>query len=101
MAKFIITQRTNGLYHYYLKADNGQIVLSSEGYTSKIGCLNGVEAVKRNFKDKSKYDRRTSPNQRYYFNLKSLNGQIIGISEMYETERERDNSILSIISMQL
>ena len=33
---------------FRLKAKNGQIIAVSEGYTSKAGCVNGIESVKKN-----------------------------------------------------
>lgn len=33
-------------YRFHLKAKNGEIIVQSEGYESKQGCLNGVHAVK-------------------------------------------------------
>jgi uncharacterized protein YegP (UPF0339 family) len=98
MGKFVITKRTNGEFQFNLKANNGQTILSSEGYTSKPNCENGIESVKRNSQDDSKFDRKTSSNSKPYFNLKATNGQIIGTSEMYETEASRDNGIASVKS---
>lgn len=98
MGKFIIKTGTNGQYYFSLKADNGQKILSSEGYTTKSGCLSGIDSVKVNSKDDSKYDKRTSSNGKFYFNLKASNGQIIGTSEMYESEFGRDNGIASVKS---
>lgn len=97
MGKFVIKQVTTG-YRYNLKADNGQVILTSETYTSKAACLNGVDSVKTNSKQDSNYDRRTSTNNKYYFNLKAGNGQIIGTSEMYETISGRENGIDSVKS---
>lgn len=96
MGKFLITKRSNGEYQFNLKADNGQIILSSEGYYSKLACENGIESVRKNSQDDSRYDRKTSSNGKYYFNLKAANGQIIGTSEMYETEGSRENGVLSV-----
>jgi len=98
MGKFIIKAGSNGQYYFSLKADNGQKILSSEGYTTKSACQNGIDSVKTNSKDDSKYDKKTSSNGKYYFNLKSSNGQIIGTSEMYESESGRDNGIASVKS---
>jgi uncharacterized protein len=96
MGKFVITKRSNGEYQFNLKAGNGQIILSSEGYSSKAGCDNGIDSVQKNSQDDSKYDRKTSSNGKAYFNLKATNGQIIGTSEMYESESSRDNGIASV-----
>lgn len=96
MGKFVISQRKNGEYQFNLKAGNGQIILSSEGYTAKAGCLNGIESVRKNSQDSTMYDKKTSSNGKFYFNLKAGNGQIIGTSEMYESEAARDNGIASV-----
>lgn len=96
MGKFVIKQTSSGQYRFNLKADNGQVILTSESYTSKAGCQNGIASVKSNAKDDNKYDRLTSSNSKYYFNLKATNGQIIGTSEMYETSAGRDNGIESV-----
>lgn len=47
MGKFVITTRKNGEFQFNLKATNGQIILTSEGYTTKAACLNGVESVRK------------------------------------------------------
>ena len=96
MGKFVIKTGTNGQYYFSLKADNGQKILASEGYTTKAACTNGIDSVKANAKDEAKYDRKTSTNSKYYFTLKASNGQIIGTSEMYESVAARDNGIESV-----
>lgn len=96
MGKFVITKRTNGEFQFNLKAGNGQTILSSESYKTKASCENGIESVKTNSKDDSKFDRKTSSNGKPYFNLKATNGQIIGTSEMYESEASRNNGIESV-----
>lgn len=96
MGKFVIKKRTNGEFQFNLHANNGQVILSSEGYSTKVGCENGIESVKTNSKDDSKFDKKTSTNGKYYFNLKATNGQIIGTSEMYESASGRDNGIESV-----
>ncbi len=35
-------------YRFRLKATNGEIILSSEGYAQKSGCMNGIESVRKN-----------------------------------------------------
>jgi len=96
MGKFVITKRTNGEFQFNLKAGNGQTILSSEGYTTKAACTNGIESVKTNAKDDSKFDKLESKSGKPYFNLKASNGQIIGSSEMYESTSARDNGIASV-----
>lgn len=96
MGKFVITKRANGEFQFNLKAGNGQTILTSEGYSSKAACLGGIESVKTNSQDDSKYDKKESSSGKPYFNLKASNGQNIGASEMYESVAARDNGIASV-----
>ncbi|MBX3238964.1 MAG: YegP family protein [Chitinophagaceae bacterium] len=98
MGKFVISLRKNGEFQFNLKATNGQVILVSEGYTTKANCVNGIESVRRNSQDDSKFDLKTSTNNKHYFNLKATNGQIIGTSEMYESAGSRDNGVASVKS---
>ena len=85
MSKFVISKRKNGEFQFNLKAGNGEIILTSEGYAAKQGCANGIESVKKNAPDDNRYDKRTASNDEHYFVLKAGNGEIIGRSEMYES----------------
>lgn len=38
-------------YRFRLKASNGENVLSSEPYTTKAACMNGIESVRENAPD--------------------------------------------------
>ncbi len=96
MGKFVVSTRTNGEFQFNLKADNGQVILTSEGYTTKAACENGIESVKKNAPDDARYDRKKSSNDKHYFNLKAANSQIIGSSEMYESSSAMENGIASV-----
>lgn len=96
MAKFEIYTDAKGEYRFRLKAGNGQKILASEGYTSKAGCENGIESVRKNSQDDDRYERKKSSNDKHYFNLKAANGQVIGTSEMYESKAGMENGIESV-----
>ena len=49
--KFEMYQDKAGEFRFRLKARNGEIIGTSEGYTAKAGCLNGIESVKKNAGD--------------------------------------------------
>jgi uncharacterized protein YegP (UPF0339 family) len=38
----------NGKFRFRLKAPNGEIIATSEAYSSKDGCINGIKSVKKN-----------------------------------------------------
>jgi uncharacterized protein len=97
MGKFTIKTGADSQFYFNLKADNGQIILGSEGYTTRAACTNGIDSVKKNAPDSTSYDKLTSSNGKYYFNLKAGNGQVIGKSQMYDGEDGRDNGIASVM----
>lgn len=96
MGKFVITKRTSGEFQFNLKANNGQVILTSQGYAAKSSCVNGIESVRSNSQDDSRFERKTSSNDKPYFSLKATNGQIIGSSEMYESTASMENGIASV-----
>ena len=96
MGKFEITLRKNDEFQFNLKASNGQVILTSEGYTQKAGCMNGIESVRKNAPEDARFERKTSANGKAYFNLKATKGQVIGCSQMYESGASMENGIESV-----
>jgi uncharacterized protein len=96
MGKFVISTRTNGEFQFNLKADNHQVILTSEGYTTRAACENGIKSVRTNSQNDSLFDRKKSTNGKDYFNLKATNGQVIGTSEMYESSSTMENGVASV-----
>ena len=47
-AKFELKSTSNGQFRFNLKAANGQVIATSESYTTKAAALNGIESVKTN-----------------------------------------------------
>ena len=90
--KFQVFKGTNQQFYFHLKARNGEKILSSEGYTTKQACLNGIASVKTNAPYDSRYERRDQV-YNYTFNLNAGNGEIIGRSENYTTAAGRNNGI--------
>ena len=97
MGKFVITKRTNGEFQFNLKAGNGQVILTSEGYTTLAACKNGIESVKKNAVEDTRFERKEAKNGAPFFNLKAGNGQIIGKSEMYSSQAACENGIASVM----
>lgn len=96
MGKFVVTIRKNGEFQFNLKATNGQVILTSEGYKTKAACLNGIESVKKNSQLDERFEIKTAKNGKPYFNLKASNGQAIGASQMYSSEATMKNGIASV-----
>ena len=94
--KFELYKDASDEYRFRLKAGNGEIILVSEGYKNKAGAENGIDSVKTNAPVDARYERKMSTNDKYFFNLRAANDQVIGTSEMYETAAGRDNGIESV-----
>lgn len=96
MGKFEIKKDKSGKFRFNLKAGNGQVILSSQGYASKSGCDNGIESVRKNSQNDGMFDRCEAKDGSPYFCLKSSNGQVIGNSEMYSSNSAMENGIASV-----
>ncbi len=49
--KFEIYKDNAGEYRFRLKATNGQIIATGEGYKAMAGCKNGIASIKKNAVD--------------------------------------------------
>ena len=49
--KFEVYTDKAGEFRFRLKARNGEIIATSEGYKAKASCLNGIESVRTNAPD--------------------------------------------------
>lgn len=49
--KFEMYRDKAGSFRFRLKARNGEIIATSEGYTSRAACENGIESVRKNAPD--------------------------------------------------
>ncbi|KGI78886.1 YegP family protein [Oleiagrimonas soli] len=94
--KFELFTAKNGKTHFHLKAGNGEVILASQGYAARSGARNGIESVRKNAGDAKRFEKKTAKNGKHYFVLKARNSQVIGTSEMYESERACDNGIASV-----
>lgn len=96
MGKFVLFTGANGDTYFNLKAGNGEVILSSQGYNSPGSARNGIVSVKKNAQDDDRYERKTASNGSPFFVLKAVNGEIIGKSEMYTSTAAMENGIASV-----
>jgi len=47
-AKFVVKKGSTGKFRFNLVASNGEIIATSEAYTSKASAMKGIESVKKN-----------------------------------------------------
>lgn len=109
MGKFVIKTTSTGV-KFDLKAGNGQVIATSEVYTSEAACKNGIESVKENcvaaVENQTVEGFETLKNPKfeiyldkageYRFRLKAKNGQVIATSEGYKALDGCENGIESV-----
>lgn len=96
-SKFEIYQSEKSKEYYFrLKAANGQVVLSSQGYKDKAGAKNGADSVAKHAAASANFEKKESSGGKAYFNLKAKNGQVIGSSQMYASASSRDAGIKAV-----
>lgn len=110
MGKFVIRNVASGI-KFDLKATNGQVIATSEVYTTEAACRNGIESVMKNapianVEDQTveNFETVTHPKFEMYedkggefrFRLKARNGEIIATSEGYKTKASCENGIESV-----
>ena len=84
-AKFEVYKDKAGEFRFRLKAGNGEIILTGEGYKAKAGCLNGIESIKKNSQEEKRFETYQDKKGEYRFRLKAGNGEVIGVGEGYTT----------------
>jgi uncharacterized protein len=93
---FVLTKNTAAKFHFNLRGDNNETILTSELYETKNSALTGIASVRKNAPNEERYVRKTATNGSPYFVLTGTNGEIIGTSELYSTTTARDNGISAV-----
>lgn len=94
----IFKSEKNGKFYFNLKAGNGQVVLSSQGYANKAGAKNGISSVQTNGNNVDNYETKVAKNGKHHFNLLSANKKIIGSSQMYASKDSMNKGIKAVIN---
>ena len=110
MGKFVVKATKTG-FVFNLKAGNGEVIATSEVYTSKKSCLSGIASVQKNapaaavenqtvegytVEKHPKFEVYTDKAGEFRFRLKATNGQIIAVSEGYKAIASCMNGIESV-----
>ncbi|RLB45099.1 MAG: hypothetical protein DRJ42_30680 [Deltaproteobacteria bacterium] len=98
-ARFDVFAGADERFYFNLHAANGQIVLSSQGYSSEAAAYNGAFSVADNGLDQESYDVQEAHGGGFYFNLKARNGRVIGTSEVYSSRGNAERACDSVIEL--
>ncbi|PHM75212.1 YegP family protein [Xenorhabdus kozodoii] len=89
----------NGQFYFNLVATNGDIILSSEMYTTKASANKGIHSVQVNSPDKTRHEVRKNKSGKPYFVLKARNHQIIATSETHANEASVKKCMQSVMKV--
>lgn len=85
VGKWIIKEKGDGEFVAFLYANNGEIMLTSEIYTSEESARAGIDTIRKNV-DGGTFVNYKDKNKNYYFKLKSVKNRILCVSETYKSE---------------
>jgi uncharacterized protein YegP (UPF0339 family) len=91
-----LSKSSDGQFRFVLKDGTGDTLLTSELYKARSSAEQGVASVQANSLLDERYERKTASNGKAFFNLKAANHQVIGTSQMYATEAEREADIARV-----
>ena len=110
MGKFVIRKTNTGI-KFDLKASNGEVIATSEVYSSPAACKKGIASVQKNapiaavenqtvkgfaVEKHPKFEVYSDKAGEFRFRLKALNGQVIAVSEGYKAMASCMNGIESV-----
>ena len=110
MGKFVVKETATGI-KFDLKATNGQVIATSEVYTTEKACMSGIASVQKNAPEAAvedqtvegfavekcpKFEIYVDKKGEFRFRLKATNGQIIAVSEGYGTMINCKNGVESV-----
>ncbi len=93
---FELHKSSDEKFAFNLKADDNEIILTGQTYSTKQHALDGIESVRINSPADAQYKRKQSASNEPYFVLHAANGDIIGSSQMYSSGSARESGIASV-----
>jgi uncharacterized protein len=91
-----INPTSNDKFMFNLKAENNQVILTSQVYEQKQSALAGIASVQANGPHSKNFEHKFSTAGEPYFVLKAQNGEIIGNSQMYSSTAAAEIGIASV-----
>jgi len=82
---FDLWKGSDGQFRFHLVDAHAAVLVTSEGYATRLGALNGLVSVLDNGAYAANFEVKTGAGGGAYFNLKAANKQIIATSQTYAT----------------
>lgn len=98
-ARVEVEAGASGQYHFNFFAKNGQIVASSEAYTTEAAAYNGAFAVQAEGVNEAAYTIKENAAGGFYFTVTAQNGQVIGVSQQYTTRASAADGVAALMAL--
>lgn len=95
-AKFQLKTAKNGKTYFNLLATNGEVILTSQMYASKVTAKKGIASVQANAGSPTQFEEKQTSKGKHYFVLKAKNHQGIGAGEAYSGKAAMKKGIKSV-----
>jgi uncharacterized protein YegP (UPF0339 family) len=101
-ARFEVFQGKDSKFYFRFRAQNGEIVLQSQGYSTRSAAKRGMLSVRTNGETSSAYELLAAWGKlgsEHYFRLKAGNGQIIARGEVYASRAGAEKGVATMVQL--
>lgn len=93
--KWVIEFKKDKEYLAQLCASNGEVMLTSETYTTIDGAKEGIQSI-INGVENGKFVIYTDKNSNYYYKLKNSNNRLMCVGEIYKSKEQCEKAVQSV-----
>ena len=94
--KWLIKEKGEGEFVAYLQANNKEIMLTSETYSSADGAKKGIATIQKNAADENNFTYYCDKNKNYFFKLKTPQNRFLCAGATYPNKSSCLKSIESV-----
>ncbi len=95
VGKWVVREKGEGEFVSFLHASNGEIMLTSETYSTAEGAKRGISTIKKSIAGEG-FQLYCDKNRNYYFKLKTAQNRFLCVGETYPTKASCISAIDSV-----
>ncbi|WBU88893.1 YegP family protein [Cellulophaga omnivescoria] len=91
-----IVKKEDNTFTFSLKTKNNVVLLHGNSFNTKEELNSAIKEIMPSINSLNVFERKTAYNGKFLFNLKTLNGKVIGKSQFYSSEAGMENGIKNL-----
>ncbi|MBR5191918.1 MAG: DUF1508 domain-containing protein [Clostridia bacterium] len=95
LGKWVVEEKTTEEYIFKLLASNGEVMLTSEIYSTEEGARNGIATIIKNI-ELGKFVIYNDKNKKYYYKLKSAQNKLLCVGEIYQSQEQCNKAVETV-----